>query len=60
MGRRISARTRLWRRPYAIRKPAHWQVCRPGDLLELDTLDVRPLPDRLLKQFTARDVVSRS
>ena len=31
----------------------------PGDLVEVDTLDVRPLPGMVLKQFTARDVVSR-
>ncbi len=59
VGRRISVRKRMWRRPYAIRKPAGWTVTRPGDLVELDTLDVRPLPAVVLKQFTARDVVSR-
>ncbi len=59
-GRRISARKRPWRRPYAIRKPAGWPVARPGDLVELDTLDVRPVGfERPYKQFTARDVVSR-
>jgi len=57
--RRISARRRSWRRPYAIRKPADYVVQRPGDLVELDTLDVRPVPDTVLKQFTARDLVSR-
>ena len=31
----------------------------PGDLVQLDTLDLRPLPGVVLKQFTARDVVSR-
>ena len=31
----------------------------PGDLVQVDTLDVRPLPGVILKQFTARDVVSR-
>jgi putative transposase len=58
-GRRISARKRTWRRPYAVRKPAGWAVEAPGDLVQLDTLDVRPLPSLVLKQFTARDVVSR-
>lgn len=57
--RRISARKRTWRRPYAVRKPATWAVEAPGDLVQLDTLDVRPLPSLVLKQFTARDVVSR-
>ena len=31
----------------------------PGDLVQVDTLDVRPLPGVVLKHFTARDVVSR-
>ena len=31
----------------------------PGDLVQVDTLDVRPLPGGILKHFTARDVVSR-
>ena len=57
--RRMGVRQRRWARPYAVRKPADWTVSRPGDLVELDTLDIRPLPDRVWKQFTARDVVSR-
>jgi len=44
-------------RPYAVRKPKHYHALKPGDLLELDTLDVRPLPKVILKQLTARDVV---
>ena len=31
----------------------------PGDLVQLDTLDIRPLPGAVLKQFTARDVICR-
>jgi putative transposase len=57
--RRMSVRHRRWLRPYAVRKPTDWAVERPGDLVELDTLDIRPLPGRIWKQFTARDVVSR-
>jgi transposase InsO family protein len=57
--RRMSVRQRRWARPYAIRKPASWAVERPGDLVELDTLDIRPLSTLVWKQFTARDVVSR-
>lgn len=55
----ISARRRRRARPYAIRKPHAYAVTHPGDLVQLDTLDVRPLPGQVLKQFTARDVVSR-
>jgi len=57
--RRMSVRQRRWARPYAIRKPAAWTVERPGDLVELDTLDIRPVSPLVWKQFTARDVVSR-
>lgn len=57
--RRMSVRQRRWPRPYAIRTPADWTVKAPGDLVQLDTLDIRPLPDQVWKQFTARDVVSR-
>lgn len=52
-----------WRRArgrrYAVRKPRAWSVRQPGDLVEVDTLELRPLPGVILKQFTARDVVSR-
>jgi transposase InsO family protein len=57
--RRMSVRQRRWQRPYAIRTPAGWAVKVPGDLVQLDTLDIRPLPGQVWKQFTARDVVSR-
>lgn len=56
---RISASKRVWRRAYAIRKPKDYVVAQPGDLVELDTLDVRPVPGVVLKHFSARDVVSR-
>jgi len=57
--RSISVRRRRWPRPHAVRKPAGYPVSRPGDLVQLDTLDVRPVPGLVFKQFTARDVVSR-
>ena len=46
-------------RPYAIRKPRAYQAKLPGDIVQVDTLDLRPLPGIALKHFTARDVVSR-
>jgi len=55
----ISAHKRRRPRPHAVRKPHDYIVAQPGDLVQVDTLDVRPLPGVLLKQFTARDVVSR-
>jgi putative transposase len=57
--RPVSARKRPWVRPYAVRKPKDYCVAFPGDLVQVDTLDLRPLPGVALKQFTARDVVSR-
>ena len=53
------SRRHLRPRPYAVRKPKQYAVSRPGDLVEVDTLDVRPVPGVAFKQFTARDVVSR-
>lgn len=55
----ISARKRPRPRPYAVRKPKEYQARDPGDLVQVDTLDVRPLPGVVLKHFTARDVISR-
>lgn len=31
----------------------------PGDIIQIDTMDGRPEPGVVLKQFTAMDVVSR-
>ncbi len=58
MRKKISAE-RKSRRPYGVRKPGDYVVERPGDLVEVDTLDVRPFPWVILKQFTARDVISK-
>ncbi len=55
----ISVRKRLRPRPYAVRKPKEYASTLPGDLVELDTLDVRPLPGVILKHFSSYDVVSR-
>ena len=56
---RIPVRRRSFLRPYAIRKPKGYQVSEPGCLVQVDTLDLRPLPGVILKHFTARDFVSR-
>lgn len=55
----VSARKRMRQRPYAVRKPKGYRVAGPGDLVEVDTLDLRPLPGVILKHFTARDLSSR-
>ncbi len=53
------SRRALRPRPYAVRKPKQYAVSEPGDLVQVDTVEVRPLPGVIFKQFTARDVVSR-
>jgi transposase InsO family protein len=55
----VSVRKRQPPRPYAVRKPKEYRAEEPGDLVQVDTIDVRPLPGVVLKHFTARDVVSR-
>ncbi len=55
----VSAQRKGISRPFGIRKPKEYEVSQPGDLIQLDTLDLRPLPGVVLKHFTARDVVSR-
>lgn len=55
----VSARKRQRQRPFAIRKPKDYPIQETGDIVQLDTLDLRPLPGVLFKHFTAHDVVSK-
>ncbi len=55
----VSARKRLRKRPYATRKPKDYQARQAGDIVQMDTLDLRPLPGIVLKHFTAHDVISK-
>ena len=55
----IHLKARRRPRPYARRKPRDYRPQAPGDLVEVDTLELHPLPGVTIKQFTARDVVSR-
>jgi transposase InsO family protein len=57
-GNCISAKRRA-KRPYAVRKPKDYEATAPGDIVEVDTLDIRPTAGVILKQFTARDVISK-
>jgi len=59
MPNHISASKRQRKRSYAVRKPREYVAKEPGDIVEVDTLDVRPLPGVILKHFTARDIISR-
>jgi len=56
---RVKRRRGTAGRPWALRKPSDYAVEQPGDLVQLDTMDLRPAPGVVLKQFTARDVISR-
>lgn len=47
------------KRIYAIGKPQEYRVERPGDLVQIDTLDIRPGLGCVYKQFSASDVVSK-
>jgi putative transposase len=53
------ARRKLRNRPWAIRKPKHWRIEQPGDLVEIDTKEIRMRRGIVLKHFSARDVISR-
>ena len=46
-------------RPYATRKPQDYLVAAPGDLIQVDTADVRWNSSDRFKHFSARDFVSR-
>ncbi len=52
-------RSRWQLRPHAQRGPTGYPVRAPGDLVQVDTLDIAVLPNIRRKQFTARDMVSR-
>jgi putative transposase len=54
-----AARKRRLKPRYAIRKPKGYEVKAPGDLVEVDTLVIKLLPNQLRYQFSARDVISK-
>jgi putative transposase len=49
----------LRNRPWAVRKPKYWRIEHPGDLVEIDTKELRLRRGAILKHFSARDVVFR-
>lgn len=55
----ISTKKRYLQRVWAGRKPEDYQINNPGHLVEIDTLDIRPFPGVVRKQFTARDIISK-
>ena len=54
-----AARKRRWKPRYAVRKPQGWRVDAPGDLVQLDTLQVKLNSGTIRWQFSARDVICR-
>jgi hypothetical protein len=46
-------------RPWAVPLPKGYRPGAPGELVQIDTLVVSPLPGATFRQFTAKDVVSR-
>ena len=57
--KRLKFQWRKSNRPWAVRKPKGYGAKRPGDILQVDTVDLRPLPGVVLKQLSVVDVVSR-
>jgi len=55
----ISSKKRYLKRAWGIRKPETFHAHIPGDLVQVDTMDIRPIPGIVRKQFTARDIVSK-
>ena len=50
---------KIRRRPWAVRKPPFWPIQQPGDLVPIDTKELRPVRGVVRKHFSARDMVSR-
>jgi transposase InsO family protein len=46
-------------RPYAIRKPQEYAVAAPGDLVQVDTMHLTPLPGVERRHFSAVDLICR-
>jgi putative transposase len=57
--RQVQMRWRRSQRPWATRKPKDYGAVVPGDIVQIDTVDLRPLPDKVFKQLSLTDVVSR-
>ena len=55
----LRAHRKLRKRPWAVRKPKYWGITQPGDLVEIDTKEIRMRGPVILKHFSARDVISR-
>jgi len=54
----VRTKSRSFERSYGIRKPKDYRICSPGDLVQIDTLEVKPL-HQTYKHFSMVDMVSR-
>lgn len=54
-----AARKRRHKPRYAIRKPQGYRVTAPGDLIQVDTLQIRLQSDDVRWQYSSRDLISR-
>lgn len=53
------ARKRRRKPRYAVRKPKDYRAMAPGDLVQVDSLQVKLVANEIRYQFSARDVVTR-
>jgi len=53
--RKVAAKTAPRQRPHAIRKPKTVTFEKPGDVVQIDTLSIYPLPGVSIKHFNAYD-----
>ena len=53
------ARKRRWKPRYAMRKPEGYRIDAPGDLIQLDTVQIRFRNSQIRYQFSARDAICR-
>jgi len=54
-----AARKRRWKPRYAIRKPPGYRLDAPGDLVQVDTFQIRFQNSEVRHQFSARDTITR-
>jgi putative transposase len=53
------ARKRRWKPRYAMRKPEGYRIDAPGDLVQVDTVQIRFANSQIRHQYSARDAISR-
>jgi transposase InsO family protein len=53
------ARKRRWKPRYAMRKPKGYRIDAPGDLIQVDTIQIRFANSEIRYQFSSRDAISR-